>query len=53
MRIKKFEIDGLLEIIPDVYRDERGYFFESFNAEILQREALNLSFAQDNQSIKH
>ena len=50
MQIKKFDIEGLLEIIPDVYRDERGYFFESFNEKILQQEGLNLSFVQDNQS---
>ena len=50
MQIKKFDIDGLFEIIPDVYGDERGYFFESFNAKMLQDEGLNLSFIQDNQS---
>ena len=31
MKIETCEIDGLVEIIPDVFIDERGYFLESFN----------------------
>lgn len=50
MKFRKFNIKGLLEIIPEVYRDERGYFFESFNAAILEREGLYYPFVQDNQS---
>jgi len=53
MQIKRFDIEGLLEIIPDIYEDDRGYFFESFNSKILQKEGLNVNFVQDNQSFSH
>jgi len=32
MKISKTEIDGLLVIEPNVYNDERGYFFEYYHA---------------------
>ena len=32
MNIIKTTIEGLVIIEPKVYQDERGYFFESFNA---------------------
>lgn len=32
MNIIKTTIEGVLIIEPKVYQDERGYFFESFNA---------------------
>ncbi len=36
---------------PRVFNDERGYFFESFNAETFAQETgLNISFVQDNQA---
>ena len=44
MQIKKFDIVELLDIIPGVYKDERGYFSELFIAEILQQEEQNLSW---------
>jgi len=31
MEIIKTPLEGLLIIKPDVFEDERGYFFESFN----------------------
>ena len=52
MQISKFEIEGLLLIEPRLFQDERGFFFESYNAtkyaEILG-EATN--FVQDNISV--
>tara|TARA_B100000963_G_scaffold120047_1_gene104603 strand:+ start:8102 stop:8692 length:591 start_codon:yes stop_codon:yes gene_type:complete len=44
-------INGPLEIIPKLFRDERGYFFESFNQNKFN-EVLNskIVFVQDNQS---
>ena len=36
---------------PKVFADSRGYFFESFNQKVFQKETgLNPSFVQDNQS---
>ena len=45
--------DGLIIIQPTVYGDSRGYFFESFNAEIFKNNGLDLNFVQDNQSFSH
>lgn len=50
MEIIKTEIEGLLIIKPDVFQDERGYFFESFNREKFRAAGLDLHFFQDNES---
>jgi dTDP-4-dehydrorhamnose 3,5-epimerase len=50
MELIQVEIPGLLILKPDVYRDERGYFFESFNKETLARLGFNADFVQDNES---
>ena len=50
MEIIKTSIDGLLIIKPDVFKDERGYFFESYNKERLAKEGLTMNFVQDNES---
>ena len=49
MNITKTEIEGLLVIEPNVFKDDRGYFFETFNA---QRYALpdGHEFVQDNEA---
>lgn len=49
MNIIETEIDGLLIIEPRIFKDSRGYFFESFNQrEFEQHIAVN--FVQDNES---
>lgn len=50
MEIIKTSIEGLLIIIPDVFKDERGYFFESYNKERFAKEGLVMNFVQDNES---
>ena len=50
MEIIKTSIEGLLIIKPDVFRDERGYFFESYNKERFAKEGLTMNFVQDNES---
>lgn len=51
MKIGKTRIEGCFSITPDVFKDERGYFFESFNAQKFD-DAIGkkVSFVQDNQS---
>jgi len=51
MNVIKTRIPGMLIIEPDVFGDERGFFFESFN-ERTWKEAtgLDLRFVQDNHS---
>jgi dTDP-4-dehydrorhamnose 3,5-epimerase len=48
MTIEKTFVDGLIVITPDVYPDERGYFFESYNREKYLSAGLNPVFVQDN-----
>lgn len=51
MNFIKTEIDGVYVLEPRVFKDERGYFFESFNREELVKNGLNYDFGvQDNQS---
>lgn len=50
MKFEKVFIDGLLVVQPDVFPDERGYFFESFNKEKYVDGGINFSFVQDNVS---
>ena len=41
---------GLLLFEPAIYKDERGYFFESYNEETFRRQGIDIRFVQDNQS---
>ena len=50
MEIIKTPLEGLLIIKPDVFEDERGYFFESFNHGKFLNLGLDLKFMQDNES---
>ena len=50
MNIEQTFIKDLVVLTPEVYKDERGYFFESYNqAKFLQKE-ITYQFIQDNQS---
>jgi dTDP-4-dehydrorhamnose 3,5-epimerase len=46
-------IEGLWVIKPKVFSDPRGYFFESYNKELFEKNGLHLNFVQDNQSLSH
>ena len=47
----KTEIDGVVIIKPKLFKDERGYFFESFNElEFINRVGI-VDFVQDNESM--
>ena len=54
MEIIRTNIDGVFIIQPRVFGDERGYFFESFNArDFAEQTGLNIHFVQDNESLSH
>ena len=53
MEIIKTPINGLLVINPLVIRDNRGYFFESWNKNSFHTYGLDIEFLQDNQSLSH
>ncbi|MDD6380111.1 MAG: dTDP-4-dehydrorhamnose 3,5-epimerase [Lachnospiraceae bacterium] len=44
-------IDGLCVITPNVHRDERGYFVETWNSRDMKEAGLDVDFVQDNQSM--
>lgn len=50
MEILTTEIPGLLIIKPDVFADDRGYFFESYNKTKLAKAGIEVDFVQDNES---
>ena len=50
MNIIETPIPGLLVIEPDVFKDARGYFFESYNEKRLAEIGIREHWVQDNQS---
>ena len=44
-------IEGLYVIEPTVFKDERGYFVETYNQNDFREAGLNMVFVQDNQSM--
>ncbi|WP_294564967.1 dTDP-4-dehydrorhamnose 3,5-epimerase [uncultured Succinatimonas sp.] len=50
MNFIKTDIDGVYIIEPKIFKDTRGYFFESYNESDFIRNGINCRFIQDNQS---
>jgi dTDP-4-dehydrorhamnose 3,5-epimerase len=48
--IRELSLSGLLLIEPDVYRDDRGYFMETWNQRAYREHGLDVTFVQDNLS---
>ena len=44
------KIDGVFILQPKVFKDARGYFFESFSKKIFDEAIGNVNFVQDNES---
>ncbi len=49
MKINKTFIEGLLIIKPQLFKDDRGFFYESYNKNKLKKN-INTVFVQDNES---
>lgn len=50
LSIIKTDLDGVFIIEPKVFRDERGFFLESWNKKEFEEIGLSLNFVQDNHS---
>ena len=50
MRVEQTSIPGVLIIEPDVHRDGRGYFVETYRADKYLQAGIADAFVQDNQS---
>jgi len=42
--------DGMMIFVPKIFEDDRGYFFESYNRQLLKKAGADMQFVQDNQS---
>jgi dTDP-4-dehydrorhamnose 3,5-epimerase len=49
--IIKTKIDGVVIVEPRIFRDERGYFFESFSQREFDAKVRPIRFVQDNESM--
>ena len=50
MKIIQTGFQDLVLLEPAVFKDERGFFMESYNLSTLQKKGIELNFVQDNQS---
>ena len=44
------KLEGLIIVEPDIFEDNRGYFFEAYNQQLFQQNGITRQFVQDNQS---
>jgi len=51
MNFLETEIKDLFIIEPKIWKDDRGYFFESYNKQSFDDAGINVNFVQDNQSL--
>ena len=50
MEIIKTNIEGVIIIEPRIFKDDRGYFFESFSQREFEEKVCKTTFVQDNES---
>jgi dTDP-4-dehydrorhamnose 3,5-epimerase len=51
MELRKFDVDGPVEITPRKIEDDRGYFSEIFRLDAFAEHAPGVVFVQDNESL--
>ena len=51
MEIIKTELEGVVIIQPRIFKDNRGYFFESFSQKEFDEKVMPIRFVQDNESM--
>lgn len=51
IKVTRCDIEGLCVIEPTVFKDERGYFVETYNQNDMKEAGLDMVFVQDNQSM--
>lgn len=50
MEIRATPIEDVFEIYPRIFKDERGYFLESYREDLFKENGINTTWVQDNQS---
>ena len=53
MNFIRTDFEGLIILEPVIIRDNRGYFFESFNKSDFEKHNIPFDFVQDNQSLSN
>ena len=53
MKVHRTPLPGVVVVEPSVFRDERGFFVETYNDERFARHGLPHAFRQDNHSRSH
>ncbi|MCA4563323.1 dTDP-4-dehydrorhamnose 3,5-epimerase [Bacteroides xylanisolvens] len=51
MEVIKTAIEGIVILEPKVFKDARGYFFESFSQREFEEKVRKINFVQDNESM--
>jgi dTDP-4-dehydrorhamnose 3,5-epimerase len=51
MKVIETGFKGLLELEPKVFKDDRGYFYESYNKSLFKELGIEAEYVQDNQSL--
>ena len=51
MEVIKTELEGVVIIEPRIFKDARGYFFESFSQKEFNEKVMPVNFVQDNESM--
>ena len=51
MEVIKTDIEGVVILEPKIFRDDRGYFFESFSQREFDEKVRTVNFVQDNESM--
>ena len=51
MEVIKTAIEGVVIIEPRIFKDARGYFFESFSQREFEEKVRKVNFVQDNESM--
>lgn len=51
MEVIKTKLEGVVIIEPKVFKDARGYFFESFSLREFEEKVRRINFVQDNESM--
>jgi dTDP-4-dehydrorhamnose 3,5-epimerase len=50
MQFIQTPLEGLIEIIPTIYKDDRGWFYESYKEPTFREAGITYKFLQENQS---
>ena len=51
MEVIKTALEGVVILIPHIFKDERGYFYESFSQREFDEKVMPVRFVQDNESM--